>query len=80
MASSIGAAFSWHVTVRPVLVRVIRPASDSTSRCFITAGSDTGNGCASSLMETPSRSFSCASSARRVGSASAANVRSSAGA
>ena len=80
MASSIGAAFNWHVTVRPVLVREIRPASDSTSRCFITAGSETAKGCASSLTETPSRSFSCASSARRVGSESAAKVRSSVGA
>lgn len=79
MASSMGAAFNWHVTVRPVLVRLIRPASESTSRCFMTAGSETGNGRASSLTETPSRSFSCASSARRVGSASAAKVRSSTG-
>ena len=79
MASSIGAAFSRHVTVRPVLVRLINPASDSTSRCFMTAGSETGNGRASSLTETLSCSFSCASSARRVGSERAANVRSSAG-
>jgi hypothetical protein len=40
------------------------------------AGSDTGNGRASSLTERLSRSPSWASSARRVGSASAAKVRS----
>ena len=40
------------------------------------AGSDTGNGRASSLTETESRSPSRASSARRVGSARAAKVRS----
>ena len=54
MASSIGAALSWQLTVRPVLFRVTRPASDSTSRCFITAGSDIGNGSASSLTDRPS--------------------------
>jgi hypothetical protein len=41
------------------------------------AGSDTGNGRASSLTETESCSPSRASSARRVGSANAAKVRSS---
>jgi hypothetical protein len=63
--------------VRPVLLRVMRPASDNTSRCFITAGKDIANGSASSLTD---RSFSCdrrASNARRVGSDSAAKVRSS---
>ena len=49
MADFIVAAVSWQFTVRPVLLRVIRPASDSTSRCFMIAGSDTGNGRASSL-------------------------------
>jgi hypothetical protein len=39
------------------------------------AGSDIENGCASSLTETLSRLPSRLSSARRVGSASAANVR-----
>ena len=34
MAFSIGAALSLQLTTRPVLVRVIRPASDSTSRCL----------------------------------------------
>lgn len=43
------------------------------------AGSDMANGCASSVTDRPSPSFRRASSARRVGSASAANVRSSAG-
>ena len=42
------------------------------------AGSDTGKGLASSLTETPSSSSSRASRARRVGSARAAKVRSSA--
>ena len=78
MARSMGAADNRHATVRPVFARVIRPASDSTSRCFMMAGSDTGNGRARSLTETESCSPSRASSARRVGSAKAANVRSSA--
>lgn len=78
MASSIGAALSRQLTVRPVLVRVISPASDSTSRCFMIAGKDIENGRANSLTETLSRSPSCVTSARRVGSASAAKVRSSA--
>jgi hypothetical protein len=77
MASSIGPAVSCTATVRPVLVREIRPASESTSRCFITAGSDIENGCASSLMVTFSWAASCARRARRVGSDSAAKVRSS---
>ena len=42
MAFSIGSGVSSQATMRPVLVRLIRPASDSTSRCFITAGSDIG--------------------------------------
>lgn len=41
----------------------------------MTAGSDIANGCASSLTEMLSRLPSRASSARRVGSASAAKVR-----
>jgi len=76
MADFIVAAVSWQFTVRPLLLRVIRPASDSTSRCFMIAGSETGNGCASSLTERLSRLPSRASSARRVGSDSAAKVRS----
>ena len=63
--------------MRPFLLRVTRPASDSTSRCFITAGSDIENGLASSLIETASVSLKRASKARRVGSAKAAKVRSS---
>ena len=51
MAFSIGSGVSSQATMRPVLVRLISPASDSTSRCFITAGSDIGNGRASSLTE-----------------------------
>jgi hypothetical protein len=77
VASSIGAAVSRQATVRPVFAREIRPASVSTSRCFMIAGSDIVNGRASSLIVTPSCSLSLASKARRVGSASAANVRSS---
>jgi hypothetical protein len=44
----------------------------------MTAGSDMLNGSASSLTETPSSSFSRASNARRVESARAENMRSSA--
>jgi hypothetical protein len=76
MAFSIGAALSRQLTVRPVLLRVIRPASDSTSRCFMTAGSDIENGRANSLTEKLCRSLSRAMSARRVESESAAKVRS----
>lgn len=65
--------------MRPVLVRVISPASDSTSRCFITAGSDMVKGRASSLTDTSCSSPSRAINARRVGSASAAKVRSRTG-
>lgn len=78
MASSIGAAFNRQETTRPVFARVTRPASDRTSRCFITAGSEMAKGLARSLTDWLSRSMSLASSARRVGSASAAKVRSSA--
>ena len=77
MASSIGAGLIWQFTVRPILVRVTSPASESTSRCFITAGRDIENGCASSLIDRLSLSLMRASSARRVGSDSAAKVRSS---
>ena len=77
MAFSIGAALSRQLTVRPVLLRVIRPASDSTSRCFMTAGSDIENGRANSLTEKLCRSLRRAMSARRVESESAAKVRSS---
>ena len=76
MASCIGAAFRRQVTVRPDLVRATRPASDNTSRCFMIAGSDTANGSASALIERSGSSASRASKARRVGSASAAKVRS----
>ena len=76
MACSIGAADRRHATVRPVLVRVMRPASASTSRCFMTAGRDMANGSASLETDTSPLSDRRASSARRVGSASAAKVRS----
>jgi hypothetical protein len=77
IALSIGAALSSQVTVRPDFLRAIRPASCSTSRCFMIAGSETGNGRASSLTDKSGSSAKRASSARRVGSASAAKVRSS---
>ena len=73
----MGSARSRQETVRPLLARVTSPASDSTSRCFITAGSDIAKGSASALIESLSVWLSRASKARRVGSASAAKVRSS---
>lgn len=76
MAFSIGSGVSSQATMRPVLVRLISPASDSTSRCFITAVSDIGSGRASSLTEALSPLFKRDSRTRRVGSARAANVRS----
>jgi hypothetical protein len=78
MAFAIGAAVSRQATVRPVLWRATKPASDSTSRCFMIAGSETANGRASSLTATLSFSESRARIARRVGSDSAAKVRLSA--
>jgi hypothetical protein len=77
MAPCIGAALRRQVTVRPDLVRATNPASDKTSRCFMIAGNDTANGSASALTERPGCSASRDSNARRVGSASAAKVRSS---
>ena len=69
MAFSIGSGVSSQATMRPVLVRLISPASDSTSRCFITAGSDIGSGRASSLTEALSPLFKRAQQdpPRRVG-------------
>jgi hypothetical protein len=75
-ASRIGSAVSRQATTRPVFSRETRPASDSTSRCFMTAGSDIAKGCASSLTESASSDESRASNARLVGSARAAKVRS----
>jgi hypothetical protein len=57
LASCIGAARSRQETVRPVFSRVTRPASDKTSRCFITAGSDMSKGRASSLTDRLSLSL-----------------------
>jgi hypothetical protein len=51
MALSIGAAFSRQRTVRPLLARSIKSARAKTSRCFMTAGSETGNGSASSVTD-----------------------------
>lgn len=68
---AIGPAPSRHATVRPVLVRVIRPPSDNTSRCFMTAGNDIANSCASLLTDRLARADRRARSARRVGSANA---------
>jgi hypothetical protein len=73
----MGSARSRQETVRPLLLRVTSLASDSTSRCFITAGSDIENGLASVLTDRLSVWLRRASRARRVGSASAAKVRSS---
>jgi len=73
----MGAAFKRQATVRPDFVRATSPASDKTSRCFMMAGSETLNGCASALTDRPGSSASRTSNARRVGSASAAKVRSS---
>ena len=50
----MGAAANWQVTVRPIFLRVIRPASDSTSRCFMMAGNEIENGRASSLTDIAS--------------------------
>jgi hypothetical protein len=56
----MGSAVNRQVTVRPFFVRVMRPAPDSTSRCFMIAGSDMGNGWASSLTDRALCSSSCA--------------------
>ena len=74
----MGSAHSRQDTVRPFLARATSPASASTSRCFITAGSDMAKGSAKALTDRPSVWLSRAKSARRVGSANAAKVRSSA--
>jgi hypothetical protein len=74
MASFMGSEQSLTVTVRPVFARVMSPASSSTSRCFITAGSLIANGLASSLTEALSWRASRARIARLVGSARAAKV------
>jgi hypothetical protein len=76
MASCIGAARRRHATVRPLFALVTNPASDKTSRCFMMAGSDIEKGFASSLTDRSCRSLNRANKALRVGSASAANVRS----
>ena len=80
MACAMGSALSRQVTVRPLLDRVMSPASESTFKCLRIAGSDIVNGSASAPTGMPSSAFGSrrASSARRVGSASAAKVRSSA--
>ena len=78
MADFIVAAVSWQFTARPLLLRVISPASDKMSRCFMIAGSETGKGRASSLIVRLSFCSSRATSARLVGSASAEKTRSSA--
>ncbi len=73
----MGLARKAQETTRPFFSRATSPASDKTSRCFITAGNDMANGLAKSLTDTLPASLSRASKARRVGSASAAKVRSS---
>lgn len=74
MASSMGAAVSSHDTTRPFFDRRISLASESTSRCFMIAGSETGNGFAISLTDIASWPASRARIARRVGSDKAAKV------
>jgi putative intracellular protease/amidase len=64
------------VTTRPDFARVISPASSRTPRCFITAGSLMAKGWANSLTVALARCASLSKSARRVGSPSAAKVRS----
>jgi hypothetical protein len=58
VAARIGSACKRQATVRPVFSRATSPASESTSRCFITAGSDMAKGLASSVTERLSRSLS----------------------
>ena len=77
MAASIGPGARRQRTVRPVLCRSTRFARASTSRCFITAGSETAKGDAISLTDSSGSSASRSRIARRVGSASAAKARSS---
>lgn len=77
MASRIGVASSRQATVRPVFERAMSPASASTPRCFMIAGSEIENGAASAVIEISGSSASRMTIARRVGSASAAKVRSS---
>ncbi len=77
MALSSGPAESRHLTVRPLFSRSISLALANTSRCFMTPGSDRGNGSAMRVTGSPSSRARRASIARRVGSASAAKARSS---
>ena len=77
MAASIGPGESRQRTVRPVLCRSIRLARAKTSRCFITAGSETWNGAAISVTDSSGSPARRSTMARRVGSASAAKARSS---
>src|SRR2546422_8105807 len=64
--------------MRPCFACATRPARSSTRRCLCTPGRDIRNGRASSVTDA-SRVASRARMARRVGSASAAKVTSSAG-
>lgn len=73
----MGVASKAHDTMRPVLWRLTRPASVSTARCFIAAGSDILSGAASSLTDSASFPLSRASMPRRVPSDSAEKMRSS---
>lgn len=73
----MGAALSRQRTVRPFLRRSIRFARASTSRCFMTAGSETANGEAISVTASSGSVARRSTIARRVGSASAAKARSS---
>lgn len=75
-ASLSGAGSSAQLTTRPSFVRLTKPASSSTRRCFMNPGSDMAYGAASSLTaRSPPASDSRIP--RRVESASAANTASS---
>jgi hypothetical protein len=76
MAPRMDPGLSRTVTTRPDFERLISPASSRTPRCFITAGSLIAKGSANSLTVAPSRCASLSNIARRVGSPSAAKVRS----
>ena len=73
----MGVASSAQATTRPVLLRLTSPASDSTLRCFISAGSDIASGAANSLTDKAFFALNRASKPRRVRSDSAPKTRSS---
>jgi hypothetical protein len=66
------------MTIRPLFIRVTNFASSSTSRCLLMAGNEMPNGAAISPTLNFWRLASAARMARRVGSARAEKVESSA--